>query len=303
MSFQHVLVPLDFGTASERAVDLGLAIAAKYQSKVDILHAFYIPPLAYGSGTMPLSYVPYDDLRRGAQSALDAAYGKIKERYPSAEALLVDGEPRQRIVETAAERGVDLIVMGTHGRRGLSHAFWGSVAERIVRTSPVPVLTTGDAEVSGAFRHVLVATDFGEPAERAIATGSELATKFDAKLTLVHAYVIPTTTYDERSYWPAAKIVNEAETALRRAVEKTKERAPAAESVLVRGDPREGILAVARERGADLIVMGTHGRRGLSRVFLGSIAERVVRTSPIPVLTVGADGKAGDAASPHREGR
>lgn len=287
MSFQHILVPLDFGPASEHAVDLGLDIAAKYRSRVDILYAFYISPLAYGAGTMPLSYVPYGDMKRDAQRAFDAASAKIKRRYPAAEALLVDGEPRQRIVEVAAERGVDLIVMGTHGRRGLSHVLWGSVAERVVRTSPVPVLTTGPAEDRGGFRHILVATDFGEPAERAIATGSELATKFDAKLTLVHAYVMPTTPYDERSYLPAADIIKEAETALQRALERTRERAPAAESALVRGDPREGIVEVARERKADLIVVGTHGRRGLSRVFLGSVAERVVRTSPIPVLTVG----------------
>jgi nucleotide-binding universal stress UspA family protein len=174
------------------------------------------------------------------------------------------------------------------------------VAERLVRTSPVPVLTTGPVElVKGgglaAFRHVLVPTDFGEPAERAVAIASALATTFDAKLTLVHAYAMPTTLYDESTRWPTAEIMRDAEIALKSALEKTRERFPAVESVLVRGDPREGILEVARERNADLIVMGTHGRRGLSRAFLGSVAERVVRTSPIPVLTVGAHAKASDA--------
>jgi nucleotide-binding universal stress UspA family protein len=82
--------------------------------------------------------------------------------------------------------------------------------------------------------------------------------------------------------------MKEAQIALDRALEKTRATFPRAESVLVRGDPCEGILHVARERNADLIVMGTHGRRGLSRAFLGSVAERVVRTSPTPVLTVGA---------------
>jgi nucleotide-binding universal stress UspA family protein len=292
--FQHLLVPLDFGAGSEHAAKLAVAIATKFQSKLDLFHALYIPPLAYGDGTMP-AYVPYDDIFRGAREALDLAHAKIKERYPSAEALLVDGEPRERIVEVAAERGVDLIVMGTHGRRGLSHAFFGSVAERVVRTSPVPVLTTGSSEGGDTFRHVLVATDFGEPAEHAVATASELATKFDAKLTLVHAYAMPTTIYDERAYWPTAEIIKNAEIALAGALAKTRERAPAAESVLVRGDAREGILAVARERKADLVVMGTHGRRGLPRMFLGSVAERVVQVSPVPVLTVGAPVKASDA--------
>lgn len=292
--FQHLLVPLDFGAGSERAAKIAVAIAAKYGSKLDLLHALYIPPLAFGDGTTQ-SYVPYDEIFRGAQEALDAAHAKIKERYPSAKAILVDGDPRDRIVEVATKHGVDLIVMGTHGRRGLSHVFFGSVAERVLRTSPVPVLTTGSPEGGDTFRHVLVATDFGEPAERAIVTASELATKFDAKLTLVHAYAMPTTIYDERAYWPTADIIKNAELALAGALAKTRERAPAAESVLVRGDPREGILAVARERNADLIVTGTHGRKGLQRVFLGSVAERVVRTAPIPVLTVGAQAKRNDA--------
>jgi universal stress protein family protein len=67
----------------------------------------------------------------------------------------------------ATERKADLVVMGTHGRRGLSHVFFGSVAERIVRTSPAPVLTTGPSDLAGdsvaAFRHLLIPTDFGEP--------------------------------------------------------------------------------------------------------------------------------------------
>lgn len=290
MIFEHLLVPLDFGLASERAADLAVTIASTFGSKVDLVHAFYVPPLAYGNIMMP-SRVPYEDLIREAKGALDAALARIKGRCPCAEAILVDGEPRQRIGELVAERGADLVVMGTHGRRGLSHALLGSVAERIARTSPVPVLTTGPAEIvkeSSTFRHVVVATDFGEPAERAIATASALATKYDAKLTLVHVCGIPMRIYDDGAYWPTEEMVKKAERALEHALEKTREQFPAVESVLVRGDPREGILEVARERGADLVVVGTHGRRGLSRAFLGSVAERIVQTSPAPVLTVKA---------------
>ena len=236
---------------------------------------------------------------RAAKNALDAELARIKQQFPSAEAVLVDGEPRQRIVETAIERNADLIVMGTHGRRGLSHVFLGSVAERIVRTSPVPVLTTGPAELAkgggiAAFRHILVPTDFGEPAERALETASAFAAKFDAKLTIVHTSALAASA----AYWPADEIRRNAETDLARALAKMRERLPRAESVLVHGDARELILEVARERNVDLIVMGTHGRRGLSRAFLGSVAERVVRTSPIPVLTVGARAQASDAKPP-----
>jgi nucleotide-binding universal stress UspA family protein len=138
MPFEHIVVPVDFEAPSERAADLASAVASKFHSKLDLVHSFYVPPLAYGDGTLPY---PYEDHLRLAQGALDAALARTRERYPSAEALLVQGEPRPRIIEVASERGADLIVMGTHGRGGFSHAFLGSVAERVVRTSPVPVLT------------------------------------------------------------------------------------------------------------------------------------------------------------------
>ena len=140
-----------------------------------------------------------------------------------------------------------------------------------------------------SFKHILVPTDFGEAADCAIDTAVILAAKFDARVTLLHASGIPPyaySAYAEGLYWPTNEMTKEDKRCLDALVEKTKERYASVDGVVLAGEPWLAILEVSKSRHADLIVMGTHGRRGLSRVFLGSVAEKIVRLSPIPVLTV-----------------
>ena len=137
-----------------------------------------------------------------------------------------------------------------------------------------------------SIKHILVPTDFGESAERATDYALALAGKFDAKLTLMHVYSTPTYTYAEGFLWPVEELARGAQVALGTVVETLKQRNAGIDSALVMGAPWEQILLVAKQRGVDLIVMGTHGRRGLSRMLLGSVAERVVRMSPVPVLAI-----------------
>lgn len=102
--------------------------------------------MGYGDGL----YWPVDDLQRAAKDALNAAVAKAKERYLKTNGLLACGEPWREILEAARERGADFIVMGTHGRRGLTRVLLGSVAEKVVRLSPVPVVTVpAGARVTG----------------------------------------------------------------------------------------------------------------------------------------------------------
>jgi nucleotide-binding universal stress UspA family protein len=133
-----------------------------------------------------------------------------------------------------------------------------------------------------------MATDFDEDANRALDVAIALATKFESKLTLMHAYSLPVSGYGyaEGLLWPIDDLSLAAKTALNGALRKAKERYPKTDGVLVCGDPSSQILDLAAASGADLIVVGTHGRRGFSRVVLGSVAEKVVRLSPVPVLTV-----------------
>jgi nucleotide-binding universal stress UspA family protein len=140
-----------------------------------------------------------------------------------------------------------------------------------------------------SFKHILVPTDFGEPADCALDCAITLAAKFDAQITLLHASGVPPyaySAYAEGLYWPTNEMAKEEKKCLDALIAKTKDRYAKLDGVVLAGEPWLAILEVSKSRHADLIVMGTHGRRGLSRVFLGSVAEKVVRLSPIPVMTI-----------------
>jgi nucleotide-binding universal stress UspA family protein len=145
MTFKNILVPTDFGEADARALDMAIAIAAKFESHLTLLHANGIPSSAvsaYADGLV----LPTEDMEELARKDLQAVVAGAKARYPSIEGVLASEEPFQAILDVAKSRDADLIVMGTHGRRGLARALIGSVAEKVVRLSPIPVLTVGRRE-------------------------------------------------------------------------------------------------------------------------------------------------------------
>lgn len=139
------------------------------------------------------------------------------------------------------------------------------------------------------FKHILVATDFGEHAARAVDVALGLAEKFDAQLTLLHAHYIAPPAYDVGVAWPVEALAGAAQKALDETLAKAKQRYPKCEATLEVGYPSDVVVRTAKQRGCDLIVIGTHGRRGVSRMVLGSVAEKVVRTAPVPVLTIPLD--------------
>jgi nucleotide-binding universal stress UspA family protein len=138
-------------------------------------------------------------------------------------------------------------------------------------------------------REILVATDFAECSKGALDRAIDLAGKLGAHLTVMHSYEIPSYVYTGASF-SAVDLVTPIEEAAQKCLDDTmvnvRERAPSAKAILRRGPPWEQILEVAKDGHADLVVVGTHGRRGLSHALLGSVAEKVVRLSAVPVLTV-----------------
>lgn len=137
-----------------------------------------------------------------------------------------------------------------------------------------------------AMKHILVPTDFSEPSQRALATALDLARVCDSRLTLLHIWSTPNFDYAEALSWPIDDMQNAARNALDATLAATQKIYPKTDAILREGLTWREILDVAKELGCDLIVMGTHGRRGLPRLLLGSSAEKVVRLSPIPVMTV-----------------
>ena len=140
-----------------------------------------------------------------------------------------------------------------------------------------------------AIKHILVPTDFGQCANHALDAAVSLATRFNAKLTLAHVCEIPISAYAmyaQGLVFPAENLEGEAQKALDSATEELKKRYPNSDSVMRSGATVEELIAIRDEIGADLIVMGTHGRHGVSRMLLGSMAEEVIRMSGVPVLTI-----------------
>lgn len=140
VAFKRILVPTDFGEAANAALDIAITLSEKYGAAITLFHTFEVPLYTYqGVPPVPVDY--WTPIRDAAARRLDAAAAEARKRAPETKSLLAHGSPWEEILAAAKEVGADLIVMGTHGRRGLMHAFLGSVAEKTVRLSPVPVLT------------------------------------------------------------------------------------------------------------------------------------------------------------------
>lgn len=138
---QTILVATDFSDFAERALDYAIDLAAATGAKLHVLHAITLPTIAIAEVPVAYNTVNIDMLRDKAQAALDARIAQARERVTFGPPLVEIGDPRDIIDRVAVEIGADLIVMGTHGRRGLRHLLLGSVAESVVRTASCPVLT------------------------------------------------------------------------------------------------------------------------------------------------------------------
>lgn len=140
--FKHILVPTDFGDAAKRALEMAADLANQFGGSLSVLHAYEIPlPLGAYPGIPPLPAEYSVTFRDAAQRRLDEAVAEIRKHVPAAKGVLACGVPWEEILNAAGRERATLIVMGTHGRKGLKHALLGSVAEKVVRLSPVPVLT------------------------------------------------------------------------------------------------------------------------------------------------------------------
>jgi len=145
MPFERILVATDFSDGSQQALEYALRIAEKFDSELTLVHVWEAPSYAYATDL----YLPVDvmaSLEGAAVARLEQATTELKARFPGAKSRLHTGSPWQEVLGAATEVKADLIVMGTHGRRGLERALLGSVAERVVRMSRVPVLTVHGAK-------------------------------------------------------------------------------------------------------------------------------------------------------------
>lgn len=142
MTVQHILVPTDFSADAEQAVDYAITLASAFRARVTLLHVIYEVLWAAGEVAMTLPPSYFAELEAATQQQMEKALQRVRSAGLEGDTMVVYGLPFEHIVAVARDQGVDLIVMGTHGRTGLKHVLMGSVAERVVRMAPCPVLVT-----------------------------------------------------------------------------------------------------------------------------------------------------------------
>lgn len=135
MTSQHFLIPLDFSECANQALEYAMTLAKKLQARLTLAHVVYLPKM------VEVDIAPYQEqLKAGAMQAMDTNLKRVQDAGLEVDIVTVHGVPFREIVELAKDRDVDLIIMGTHGHTGLQHVFLGSVAEKVVRLAPCPVL-------------------------------------------------------------------------------------------------------------------------------------------------------------------
>jgi len=239
-----------------------------------------------------------DDDNLSARAYLDS----IRERLaptvePPIEARVVDAPPAQAILDAADETDVDLIAMTMHGRTGLKDWLLGGTATKVVHASWRPVLVVrpkdrpGASEQAPALQTILVPLDASELSRSALPFAEDLAKALGASLVVMHAIVPTAIAYPgaEPVAIPQSVITDieaSAHAFARGIAGELTARGLKAKPVVVNGSAADAIVESAEAEGAGLIVMSTHGRSGVQRLLLGSVAEAVVRNSPIPITLV-----------------
>ncbi len=303
INLEHILCPVDFSECSRRAFDQAVAIAGRRGADVTVLHVLPepspVPALPYGpEGPGPFGFETVTRDRALAELkrflATEHAVG-VPVHYETVESSNVYKEILQQASRTAA----DLVVMGTHGRSGFDFLLLGSVAEKTLRTSPVPVLIVPPLNSGvlpadrGPVRSVLCAVDFSQDSVRALEFAASIVQYAAAgRLTLLHV-VEPIslgydpkggTGFDVEGY--ERGLVESGLAQLQKSAPDAAELGCEVEVMVSRGKAYTEILRVATERQIDLIVLGVHGRHALDRLVFGSTAEHLVRRSTCPVLAV-----------------
>lgn len=302
----RIAVAVDFSAESALAARQALELVRAVGGELLLLHAVEWPDEVAGPSLRPEVSRALETRRaRFAQAfardqeALAVLRQSLAGQGAVVSQSVVEGHPETVLPAAARELGAELLLVGTHGRTGLGWFFLGSVAERILRASPIDVLVArGEGAARVGFHRVLVATDFSPAADRALARVMALAAK-DAAIDVVHFYNgHPYAELHDQLRSLGDRDLDEVLVADLRAFgeklvadQATPGHAP--RFSVVRQRPIPGIVHRLEAEPYDLVALGSHGRRGLPRLVLGSVAETVARRAPCSVL-IAKPGHAGE---------
>jgi len=298
-SFPSILVPLDGSPLAEQALPLAIQIAQQDTSKLRLVLVHQIPPAPLDSAAAKM-FTAIELARREAEQAyLRGVQIRLRERgIRLSSAVTLKGAVGPSLAQYAQEMDVDLIVMATHGRGGISRAWLGSVADHLVRHTDIPVLlvrptgTQPSEEFEPGDRQVLVPLDGSPLAEEALEAAGRIARLWAANVTLLQVVHPVPLSSDAALPWLSAfdeeltaQCREQAKDYLEGISDQMREQNIRASGVAVVGwNAAETILEVARPERVSLVVLATHGRGGIRRLALGSIADKLVRAADVPVL-------------------
>jgi len=287
-----ILCPVDFSEFSLRAYRYTLSLAEHYRSKLVVQHIAELSPYPYADYVA--SQGDYQEfcraLREGGQQKLQEFVKKHAHDEIQPELVVHEGVPADSILSFAQARKADLIVMGTHGRRGFDRLVLGSVTDRVMRTAPCPVLAISklpqDFIAAGEERRhvhhlnrILFCTDFSGNAGRALTYAISATAEYDAELTLLHVLDVPGPVKTEEAIATAREQLDKLIPLAERNTLRTK-------TAVRIGEPYQQIIQFALEAQIDMVVMGVSGRGALDRAVFGSTTYRVIQLGPCPVLAV-----------------
>jgi nucleotide-binding universal stress UspA family protein len=293
---KHVLFATDFSSCAKHAQDYALAVASAWGAGLDILHVIEFQP---GMDVeFPVNQMYLNHRKAEASPPLQSAKEQAIRAGLSGQTHMRVGIPSQQIHTFAESSGADLVVLGTHGRTGLEHVLLGSTAERVVRIAPCPALSvkahrpeasgTVPLEAGVTIRRIVVPIDFSDCSLDALEFAVQFNKPFGAAITLLH--VLEPVAYGlDFTLIPPKEWKHQKERVVARLGELTaalSDNGVKADHVLRSGLPPDSIVGFVHERGFDLMIMGTHGRSGLSHLLSGSVAGAMLRLAPCPVLTV-----------------
>ena len=306
LRINDILIPYDHSTCSDYAVRYGLDLAGSTGAIAHLLFA----EVLFGDEAPRPGGEAWDTMAERVGFTLndDDTLTYRGAKIPAQRAVVRDVAAAPAIVLYAEEQGIDLIVMGTHGRRGLSRMLLGSVAAEVVRTAGCPVLTVRQPDEEAvqppAPRSILGPVDFSRHAREALRQAKAVAALSGARINLLH---VVEDRFHPAFYGMAAQSVydidpridEKALAELRTLDAETPGTDVQVDFHVRSGHPARAIADFAEEEDIDLIVMSTHGLRGIELFFLGSTAEKVIRRASVPVLTIKAFGTSllKDAAS------
>lgn len=286
----RILFPTDGSDGASAVFDHVLDLAEDHGSELHILN---VADTTKDSVTVIGGEV-IDALEREGERIVEETAEHAASRNVTTVTDVLQGGVPETITTYAEEYDMDLIAMPTRGRTGLERLLLGSTTERVIRHATVPVLTLRpDDDLSGyPYSNVLVPTDGSEPALAALDEAVDIVKTAEASLHVLSVVDVTSLGVDVHSEMQVGVLQEQANDAVAGAEQVAKD--VSVESIIgtiERGSSvYRAILSYADDHDIDLVVMGTHGRTGVDRYVLGSVTEKIVRSAPIPVLTVRTSG-------------